>query len=878
MEVGVMKSKFKGVLPRPAVFVLGCLLFGGCEDIIKGPPAAPPPAPGDGRVVIVIGSGIERTVLPQADQFSKITLGFERKDGTGTMQDVEVNVGESVVSLNPGTWELTASAYNAEKVLVAQAKNTLTRTGDNITGDSYFALAPVGTGPGTLRYTIALPQGMSLDPALSRIRIEQQGEVLKEEAVSAGINGAEVSLDPGQYVVDILLDDAATIRTAAYIEAAAILPGLVTELRFAPEPGDFLDPDERAALSAGGTFGRTKNNNSKTLVGASGGTGANKTQEFTVSNGTENAYFTLTKARTSTVTLGGEAAGKVNVATGGIVDGHTASPTLAVFTVDTSALADTGGSLAFTLSLGEPGKTPLVYTITVNIPVLNYLHVVTWPSRRVYMTGNAFDPAGLELWGIYSNEELKQVTGGYTFKGFDSSVPGEMPVEIEKHGISAKKYSTNTTGGVIIGSSPKIYYDRIEEEDFFIKVVSPAERALFFWHGLTADYKPQPKQYTVPVGRTLTLAPAKWLIPDNAVYEWKLDGAVVQSGPSEYFSYTAAASSGEHTIRVAVKVDGIEFADETTVVCTPAAVQRQKQTTSSVQAEKLYSVVAPGQFGATSERLGTMHGFGGFGGYAVFKFDHSVMKQPGGEEMSIAGNAFAGWQEPGAVWVSQDDNGNGEPDDTWYELQGSHTFHPLTLRRYVLTYRRDSTWINNQGVGGGFPPEYNYWREIPPSITEMTLVGTRLDIAYNAVPMPGYVDAINNGRFSISNAILEDGTPVELAFIDFVKIVTAFHHWDPLFGERSTELRAVTDRSMGDPDSHASGKDLYNGQYEYTFTNNSGYDLTIEILEGGETFTLVRGAKVVKTITGKSGIYLDYYGGNVKMQSSAEGNVSFSNG
>jgi hypothetical protein len=870
-----MKSTFKGALPPLAAFILGCLLFAGCEDIIKGPP--PALEAGDGRVVIVIGSGIERTILPRPDQFSKITLGFERKNGTGTMPDLEVSLGESIITLNPGTWEITASAYNAEKALVARAKNTLTRTGDTITGDFYFALAPVGTGPGTLRYTVALPPGMSLDPARSRIRIEQGGEVLKEEPVGAGINGAEIPLDPGQYAVDVLLDDAASVRTAVYIEAAAILPGLVTELRFAPEAGDFLDPDVRASLSAGGTFGRTKNNSSKTIVGASGGTGMNRTQELSVSHGTETLYFTLTKARNSTVALGGGAAGKVAVAAGGIVDGHTASLTQAVFTVDTSALAEPGGSMAFTLSLGETGKTPLVYTVTVNVATLAYLHVEVWPPKRVYMIGDAVDLAGSEIWGIYSDGEVKPVTGGYTAGGFDSSAPGEMPVEIEKYGISAKEYRKN---GDVSNPGNITFHFGIAAiaEDFFVKVASPAERALFFWHGLTADYKSQPKKHTVPAGRTLTLAPVKWLIPDNAVYEWRVDGAV-QTSTTEYFSYTAAGSSGQHTIRVAAKVNGVEIAgDETTVLCTPAAVLRQKQTTSNVQAEKLYSVVAPGQFGSGSDRLGTMHGFGGFGGYAVFKFDHSIMKQPGGEEMLIAGNAFGNWLEPGAVWVSQDDNGNGEPDDTWYELKGSHTFAPLTLRRYALTYRRDNTWINNQGMGGEIPLIFQYWKEIPPSVTEMTLVGTRLDI--NDIPAypVGYVDSAGNGRFSLSDAIQEDGAPVNLEFIDFVKVVTALHYWDSIFGERSTEAYSPVDRSMGDPDKHVGGESIGNNQYQYTFTNNSGYDLTIEILEGGETFTLNRGDKVVKTITGKSGIYLDYYGGNVTMGSYAGIGVVFRNG
>ena len=40
---------------------------------------------------------------------------------------------------------------------------------------------------------------------------------------------------------------------------------------------------------------------------------------------------------------------------------------------------------------------------------------------------------------------------------------------------------------------------------------------------------------------------------------------------------------------------------------------------------------------------------------------------------AIQGNAFDSSNEPGIVWVMQDVNGNGLPDDEWYELRGSET-------------------------------------------------------------------------------------------------------------------------------------------------------------------------------------------------------------
>jgi hypothetical protein len=246
-----MKSNVKGSLPCRAglVFVMGWILLAGCSDILQGPPEDSGSL-GSGQVVITIGSEAERTVLPRMDQFSKIVLSFERKNGSGTMSPVEVSPGETLISLSPGTWELTASAYNRADppVITAQAKNTLTRTGDLIEGKTYFALAPVGTGPGILRYTVAPPQGIALDAQGSFIKIEKDapgGDI--NVPVSGAVAGGELSLDEGRYTVSIVLDDQASIKTAVYWETVVLLPGLVTEIVFAPLEGDFLDPEARAA-------------------------------------------------------------------------------------------------------------------------------------------------------------------------------------------------------------------------------------------------------------------------------------------------------------------------------------------------------------------------------------------------------------------------------------------------------------------------------------------------------------------------------------------------------------------------------------------------------------------------------------------------------
>ena len=76
---------------------------------------------------------------------------------------------------------------------------------------------------------------------------------------------------------------------------------------------------------------------------------------------------------------------------------------------------------------------------------------------------------------------------------------------------------------------------------------------------------------------------------------------------------------------------------------------------------------------------------GGFGGYVVVGFDHTIENKPGSWDFRVLGNAFngnssaaasgtakGGSYEPGVILVAYDKNGNGKPDaDEWYEIQGS---------------------------------------------------------------------------------------------------------------------------------------------------------------------------------------------------------------
>ena len=93
------------------------------------------------------------------------------------------------------------------------------------------------------------------------------------------------------------------------------------------------------------------------------------------------------------------------------------------------------------------------------------------------------------------------------------------------------------------------------------------------------------------------------------------------------------------------------------------------------------------------DKMPGMISLGGFGGYVVFGFDHKVANVKGEYDFKIYGNAFSaesaaagGSCEPGAVMVSVDTNGNGLPDDEWFELAGSEYHKATTKKNFDITY------------------------------------------------------------------------------------------------------------------------------------------------------------------------------------------------
>lgn len=221
---------------------------------------------------------------------------------------------------------------------------------------------------------------------------------------------------------------------------------------------------------------------------------------------------------------------------------------------------------------------------------------------------------------------------------------------------------------------------------------------------------------------------------------------------------------------------------------------------------------------------GTMISLGGFGGFVTFGFDHTVLNREG-DDFAVLGNALETWAEPGIIRVSYDANGNGQPDDEWYEIAGSQHGKPSTIKNCEITYYKPETepsnpnepnyirWTDNQGKNGYYAKNnfhaqtyYPLWQD-----DSYTLKGTFLEAnihdqsgngtywvnpAYDWGYADNWTNADVKAQIDIDRAVDADGNPVTLKGIDFVKVYTGNRAEGGWMGEVSTEVSGFTDLNL----------------------------------------------------------------------------------
>jgi hypothetical protein len=230
---------------------------------------------------------------------------------------------------------------------------------------------------------------------------------------------------------------------------------------------------------------------------------------------------------------------------------------------------------------------------------------------------------------------------------------------------------------------------------------------------------------------------------------------------------------------------------------------------------------------------------GGFGGYIVFGFDHTIPNM-NGRDFKILGNAFfsndagqprSGSCEPGIIMVAYDRNKNGKPDDNeWYEIAGSEYFKNTTVKDYSITYLKPDEnkvpvpgsefwqadiqyikWQDNLGNTGFKTRNAFHAQSYYPlwlSDASYSFTGTRLmDNYYDESGTGeywagkscefGYADnAPNNddaSNIDIAWAVDKSGKYVKLPGIDFVKVYTGINQEAGWVGEVSTEVAGAYD-------------------------------------------------------------------------------------
>ncbi len=401
--------------------------------------------------------------------------------------------------------------------------------------------------------------------------------------------------------------------------------------------------------------------------------------------------------------------------------------------------------------------------------------------------------------------------------------------------------------------------DGTHSDSVQIEVVR-SEDMPFVWEFERTDYH-------TSVGRKLLIKPSSVSEEDNVEYSWQVaDSEMV--GNEKMFIFTADKKGVYHITATATNWKGEEQITLTrkfvVTVYEQGAFYRAKSSTSKADWNKVYDYIpAPGQF-INETKTGGFDGLqttreaaiayaearmsetnadgtpnpiwvslGGFGGYIVVGFDHSI-DNSGDYDIGILGNSFSGSSEPGVVWVMQDENGNSLPDDTWYELAGSETGKPETIQNYAVTYYRPIganmpvQWTDNLGGSGEVDylkqfhrQEYYYplWiKEDSYTLTGTCLKARNYDASGNGtywINMEydwGYADnfspidrlttdanagaAANANHFRISDAIDASGKHKELKYIDFVKVQVGVNAKSGWLGEVSTEVFGFYDYNI----------------------------------------------------------------------------------
>jgi hypothetical protein len=443
-------------------------------------------------------------------------------------------------------------------------------------------------------------------------------------------------------------------------------------------------------------------------------------------------------------------------------------------------------------------------TVSLNAPSWMNLHNLQLDAYKgVFVKGEALSPetsnirltvkpeggtGSVLLSSAYGNISQEEIAG---IVGYNPNQPGTQTLTLT---LDGRSFELNV---MVIDTEPEVWFDY-----GYMRHHGDPTGA-----GKSAGIN-EGKYYVKP-GETLLIAPVRYLVGYNAdhsdagaSYHWTVSGGSWTTSKGGELLHFTPSEAG--TYDISVSVTGRHYATGGSVTKT-ASTKAVCFDNNPPPVQILVSVsnYGPGQF---AEPGGTGYGWslGSAGGYTVWSVEHQASYR-------IEGNAFSGWHEPGIVWVQEDRNGNGLPDETWHEIKGGEDDDPgrksQITRRYAVRYThfndgssvnkygqpiRKIYWSDSRGrsgyMPGGFPSDWGVtgnW--VTYTLTLLRDNGNIDTGSYGYAPMPGYVDALGT-VYSLKDAIDIAGSPVTLTAVRFVKVQTSVFHYGGAFGDVSTEI------------------------------------------------------------------------------------------
>ena len=337
--------------------------------------------------------------------------------------------------------------------------------------------------------------------------------------------------------------------------------------------------------------------------------------------------------------------------------------------------------------------------------------------------------------------------------------------------------------------------------------------------------------FKVAIGDSLPLNPTV-ANSSGSTYSWSVNGVVVSS--SKTFTFTPL-KIGNYTIQL--KVSNEVGSDDKSIVVSTFS-------NYSPYITKVFDYqYAPGQeaplipadwtgsdfIGQPGTGSKTYTSLGGWGGYIIAGFDHTIKNGTGADFAVIVPPGF--FVEPAVVYVMYDANNDGIPNDgEWAEIKGSEYNNAQTIHNYQVTYYKPEvngdgnvTWKDNQGNTGELIPGYgtsSWWWNGYGTQTAVVFSGEKLPNAYSNIStqagvqnweeLPGiftfgyakcYLDldwnvSLNANVFDISNAVDPSGNPINLPGITFIKVQSGVFQIAGWLNEISPEVSGAVDLSL----------------------------------------------------------------------------------